>query len=225
MMKFSFVSFVIILFFTANATAKASCYSLQRACDFSLPKSLKLLFQKKVFFVHDFNFTKNVMFVGDADSKMLCPVNTFKKPCPTTPYVNVTLLKDITRPYLQVIGRDVKTDLVILEQTLNICHIVASPGLDILLKLLLDYVKENVNFQIKCPFNKVNQRSRSETLNHQFPLPGLLLTEKLPERKRSFAESLSGESNSEIYSECEVPRGKNYCQHLLLRDKLRGGRC
>jgi hypothetical protein len=123
-------------------------------------RSLKLLtmcFQKKVFYVHGFKSTSNDKFVADAQTDILCPVNTVSNPCQMTPYVNITLLKDLTRPYLQVIGKDAKLDRVVLEQTVNICRITKSPGLDILLKLLLELVKDNINFQITCPFKKVTQ--------------------------------------------------------------------
>lgn len=99
----------------------------------------------------------NEKFVANAETNTLCAVNTRENPCQTTPYVNMTLLKDLTRPYIQVIGRDVQSGRKVLEQTVNICRITSMPGLDILLKLLLELIKDNVNFQIACPFRKVTQ--------------------------------------------------------------------
>jgi hypothetical protein len=99
--------------------------------------------------------TSNDKFVDDGYSGFVCPVNTLNNPCQMTPFVNMTILKDLARPYLQIIGKDAKLDRVVLEQTVNICHIANRPGLDIILKLILDLVRDNSNFQITCPLKKV----------------------------------------------------------------------
>jgi hypothetical protein len=93
--------------------------------------------------------------VADGYSDILCAVNTVENPCQMTPYVNITLLKDLTRPYLQVIGKNTKLDRVVLDQTINVCRMTNSSGLIIAIKLLLDIIKDKINFQITCPFKKV----------------------------------------------------------------------
>lgn len=159
-MKFCSVSFAIILCFATRVTAKVMLW----VYNFRATKS-NFIFQKKAFFLHDFKLTKNDMFVGAADTNHLCPVNTYKNPCLLSPYINVTLLKDFVRPYLQVIGKEAKTGRVDFEQTLNLCRITSSPGIDVFLKVIIEKLKGKTSFEIKCPFEKVNQNPQPDWFN------------------------------------------------------------
>jgi hypothetical protein len=87
---------------------------------------------------------------------MMCPVNTREEPCNLVPYVNFTLLKDVAKAYVQVIAKDVKSEMILIDQTFNFCTLAALPGMDLVIHFALEKIKKNTNFEFKCPCKAVS---------------------------------------------------------------------
>ena len=83
-----------------------------------------------------------------------CETSTRKNPCTYAPGIKFFLLRDLPRVYVQVQGYDVNAQKKMLEQLLNFCS-YNSQAFDVLIKVFLDILKKNINFEVKCPFKKV----------------------------------------------------------------------
>lgn len=63
------------------------------------------------------------------------------------------VIKEITRVYVHFKAIDVTNKKVILDQTISICNDKLT--FEVLIKVFIDLIKKNMNFQLKCPFKKV----------------------------------------------------------------------
>jgi tRNA threonylcarbamoyladenosine modification (KEOPS) complex Pcc1 subunit len=84
-----------------------------------------------------------------------CEVHTRKKPCIYAPSIKLFLTQDVARVYLQIKATDVNKNKAILEQILNVC-MFETQVLDVLIKVVLDRLKNHISFPLSCPFKKVS---------------------------------------------------------------------
>lgn len=100
-------------------------------------------------------------------TKIPCAVNTRERPCSFSPGLHIILHVDLPRPYLQVQQRDARSNRVIMEQTVSLCKLLQTLGLDIFMKLGVEVLRASVDFEIGCPFKKVKEAIGSLALCHK----------------------------------------------------------
>lgn len=80
-----------------------------------------------------------------------CKVNTKEKPCAFTPKVSFTFNKDIPRPYITFKIVDIESGVKIVEQTLYLCTLTETIGLDVVMKILWEKILKVLDMPLKCP--------------------------------------------------------------------------
>lgn len=110
--------------------------------------------KQREFYSYNHHFEEQEDFVNGTVSKINCDVNTKANPCSWTPAVQLRLLKDLSRPFIELTSEDILTKRIMLHQTFNFCTLTKSAGLDLFLKLGHELFKESINFNISCPFKK-----------------------------------------------------------------------
>lgn len=111
------------------------------------------IFKHRQLYIHNFDFKVNDKYLIEPEITERCEENTRTNPCVYAPAVKWILLTDLTRPYIQVKGMANREAFV--DQIINVCLVTKQLGLDIVGKVMFDALKNNLNFALKCPFNKV----------------------------------------------------------------------
>lgn len=89
----------------------------------------------------------------EPEIKESCQVNTKQQPCLYAPSVKATLLTDLNHPYLHITAN--VNEKVLVDQNLNLCALTKQSGMDMYGQLVLDLLKNKLNFMLECPFKKV----------------------------------------------------------------------
>lgn len=84
-----------------------------------------------------------------------CDVSTREKPCEYAPAVKINLVQDLERPYLHFKQIDLIKDKIVLDQVVSLC-MFHTATIDMFIKIIIDSIKKNINFNIACPFKKVS---------------------------------------------------------------------
>ncbi|KAG5675094.1 hypothetical protein PVAND_005026 [Polypedilum vanderplanki] len=104
-------------------------------------------------YYYNLSLIANEKFINESKLSIQCEINIRKNPCIYAPTIMVVLKQDINRVYAQIKAKDVNSNKIILDQLLNIC-MFESQTLDLLIKVVLDLLKNHLSFPIKCPFKK-----------------------------------------------------------------------
>lgn len=116
----------------------------------------KILFQDLKIYIYDPTITRLENFVNDTSITIKCKVNTKDNPCEWTPKVTFTFSKDIPKPYLQLKMTDLGTSVSIVDQTLLVCSLSATLGLDMVMKVVWEQISKYMDLIIRCPLPAVS---------------------------------------------------------------------
>lgn len=94
--------------------------------------------------------------MNDTSITIKCKVNTKDNPCEWTPKVTFTFSKDIPKPYLQLKMTDLSTSVSIVDQTLLVCSLSATLGLDMVMKVIWEQISKYMDLLMGCPLPAVS---------------------------------------------------------------------
>jgi hypothetical protein len=95
-------------------------------------------------------------FVNDTAITIKCKVNTRSNPCDWTPKVTFTIIKEIPRPYLQLRMTDLNSGISIVDQTMLVCSLSSTHGLDMVMKVIWEQISKYMDLILKCPLPVVS---------------------------------------------------------------------